>query len=416
MTIPKVEVLPIEEGATTDPLNVNKHTQRGGGLLENSLRKRGAFRSIASAGKGVKVPVVMAGNFTLEKAVSAGFTEVVNVHVTGNQIVNVVRDDIAPNSPEAIALGLEDNEIGKASYNPDLDILAAVMADPAMQALKAEDKILAGIVEGMGLKGKGKDAPPQIDRAGELQEKWQTASGQLWQLGNHRLLIGDCTVRENVERLMGGERADMVFTDPPYGMNLDTSNSNNVGNKDGWISKAKNYEPVIGDNADFSDELINTIFENFGYCKEIFIWGSDYFAELIPNRKQGSWVVWDKRASVENMKLTFSEFELCWSKEKHLREIARITWSGLLGTEQEFDHKRSHPTQKPTLLGEWFLSRYSKENNIIVDLYAGAGFSIIAAQNLSRRCYAMEISEKYGAVILERFASAFPAEEIKRLE
>jgi len=149
MTIPKVEVLPIEEGATTDPLNVNKHTQRGGGLLENSLRKRGAFRSIASAGKGVEIPVVMAGNFTLEKAVSAGFTEVVNVHVTGNQIVNVVRDDIAPNSPEAIALGLEDNEIGKASYNPDLDILAAVMADPAMQALKAEDKILSDIIEGM---------------------------------------------------------------------------------------------------------------------------------------------------------------------------------------------------------------------------------------------------------------------------
>jgi len=171
MTIPKVEVLPIEEGATTDPLNVNKHTQRGGGLLENSLRKRGAFRSIASAGKGVEIPVVMAGNFTLEKAVSAGFTEVVNVHVTGNQIVNVVRDDIAPNSPEAIALGLEDNEIGKASYNPDLDILAAVMADPAMQALKAEDKILAGIVEGMGSNAVPDFQPVGIDEQGRLDQK-----------------------------------------------------------------------------------------------------------------------------------------------------------------------------------------------------------------------------------------------------
>ena len=149
LTTPRIEVLPIEDGATPDPQNINKHTQRGGGLLENSLRKRGAFRSIASAGKGVKIPVVMAGNFTLEKAVTAGFTEIVNVHVTGNQIVNVVRDDIAPNSAEAIALGLEDNEIGKQSYNPDLDILAAVMADPAMQALKAEDKMLADIVEGM---------------------------------------------------------------------------------------------------------------------------------------------------------------------------------------------------------------------------------------------------------------------------
>ena len=148
--LPRVEVLPIAEAATTDPHNVNKHTQRGGGLLQNSLRKRGAFRSIASAGKGVSVPVVGAGNFTLENAVDAGFTEIVNVHVTGNQLVNVVRDDIVPGSPEFYALAIEDNEIGKQSYNPDIDILAAVMADPAMQALKAEDKMLADIVEGMG--------------------------------------------------------------------------------------------------------------------------------------------------------------------------------------------------------------------------------------------------------------------------
>jgi hypothetical protein len=166
----KVDVKPIEEGATPDPNNINRHTQKGGGLLENSLRRRGAFRSIASAGKGVDVPVVMAGNFTLEKAIDAGFTEIVNVHVTGNQLVNVVRDDLEPGSAEAIALGLEDNEIGKQSYNPDLDILAAVMADPAMQALKAEDKILADIVEGMGKAVTGMDGfdfggLPDQDRA-----------------------------------------------------------------------------------------------------------------------------------------------------------------------------------------------------------------------------------------------------------
>lgn len=165
MSNPKIQVLPIEKGATLDPQNINKHTQRGGGLLENSLRKRGAFRSIASAGKGVDVPVVMAGNFTLEKAIDAGYTEIVNVHVTGNQIVNVVRDDLAPNSAEAIALGLEDNEIGKISYNPDIDILAAVMADPAMQALKAEDKMLADIVEGMGQAEKA--APKEFTSYGE---------------------------------------------------------------------------------------------------------------------------------------------------------------------------------------------------------------------------------------------------------
>jgi hypothetical protein len=159
MTVPRVEVLPIEQGATPDSQNVNKHTQRGGGLLENSLRKRGAFRSIASAGKDTNTPVVYAGNYTLQKAVEAGFTEIINVHVTGNQIVNVVRDDIAPGSAQAIALGLEDNEVGRISYNPDIDILAAVMADSAMQALRTEDKMLADIVEGM--------KPQQIDYAAE---------------------------------------------------------------------------------------------------------------------------------------------------------------------------------------------------------------------------------------------------------
>jgi len=86
---------------------------------------------------------------TLEIAATLGM-EIINVHTTGNQIVNVVRDDIAPGSAEFYAMGIEDNEVGKLSYNPDVDILAAVMADPAMQALKAEDKMLADIVEGMG--------------------------------------------------------------------------------------------------------------------------------------------------------------------------------------------------------------------------------------------------------------------------
>src|SRR5512146_1582327 len=144
----RVEVLPIEQGATPDPNNINKHTQRGGGLLENSLRKRGAFRSIASAGKDTDTPVVYAGNYTLEKAVAAGFKEVVNVHVSGDQLVNVVRDDLEPGSPEAIALGIEDNEIGKLSYAPDVDLLASLAAadDSILSAVRKSDKVFDGII------------------------------------------------------------------------------------------------------------------------------------------------------------------------------------------------------------------------------------------------------------------------------
>lgn len=153
MTSPKVEVLPIEQGATPDQANANKHTQRGSALVENSLRRRGAFRSIASAGKNTEIPVVYAGNLTLEKAVEAGFKRIINVHTTGGDLVNVVRDDVAPGSPEAVALGLEDNESAKQSYSPDLDIVAALAAgdDAVLSALRREDKVFGGMLEGMGL-------------------------------------------------------------------------------------------------------------------------------------------------------------------------------------------------------------------------------------------------------------------------
>jgi hypothetical protein len=144
----QVEVMPIEEAATMDLMNTNKHTQRGRGREENSLRKRGVFRPIAAAGKGVTVPVIGAGNQTFEIAANIGIKEAIVVHTRGDQIIINVRDDVAPNSPEFYALAIEDN--ATVDFNPDIEILAAVMADPAMQALKAEDKMLADIVEGMG--------------------------------------------------------------------------------------------------------------------------------------------------------------------------------------------------------------------------------------------------------------------------
>lgn len=159
MSNPRVEVKTLDD-LQPDPNNVNKHTVRGHTLVENSLRKRGAFRSVAAAGKGVDKPVVMAGNLTIEKARDAGFDEVIFVHTNGRQLVTVVRDDIEPGSAEAIALGLEDNESGKQSYNPDIDILAALAAgDNAVLAkLREEDKTFNDMIENMA-KDSGKIAP-----------------------------------------------------------------------------------------------------------------------------------------------------------------------------------------------------------------------------------------------------------------
>ena len=94
---------------------------------------------------------------------------------------------------------------------------------------------------------------------------------------------------------------------------------------------------------------------------------------------------------------------MCWSKNKHKRDIARIKWASIFGTEKEFDHKRYHPTQKPINLVVWFLERYSKTDNVIVDLYGGSGSTLIACEQLNRKCYMMELEPKYVDVIIARW-------------
>lgn len=246
------------------------------------------------------------------------------------------------------------------------------------------------------------------DEVPEVTDNPVSKLGEVYQLGRHRLMCGDSTKIEDVEKLMDGKKADMVFTDPPYGMDLDVKNSDNLGGKDGWKNKAKHYSKVIGDDKDYNP---THLFEMFPDVKEMFLWGFDYYAEFIPNRKEGSVIVWDKRAGVEDMKLTFSEFELCWSKGKHLREVFRVTWSGLLGTEQEFDHKRYHPTQKPIKLSRLFVDKFSKENELIIDLFLGSGSTLIACEQTNRICYGMEIDPKYCDVIRKRYAKFIGKEE-----
>lgn len=228
--------------------------------------------------------------------------------------------------------------------------------------------------------------------------------GDLWQLGRHRLMCGDITSAHAVEQLMDGQKADMVFTDPPYGMFLDT-------NYDGMFSKdtrhrktGKRFKPVEGDHEDFDPNFINTIFDAFDYCKEIFLWGADYYIELIRNRNSGSWVVWDKRCDEQMDKVVGNTFELCWSKAKHKRRVARILWSGCNGMQKDDAKKRLHPAQKPVELVKWFFDYYSMaDKRIVVDLFGGSGPTLIACEKTDKDCCMMEIEPTYCDIIITRW-------------
>ena len=222
--------------------------------------------------------------------------------------------------------------------------------------------------------------------------------GDIWQLGRHRLMCGDSTDKTTVERLMDGKKADMVFTDPPYGMNLDTDYSGMQGNG----RKGKKYDKVIGDNEDFSPLLITSIFENFD-CEEIFLWGVDYYFDLIPNFKDGSLIVWDKTLQTNGDAGYNSEFELLWSKTPHKKEVIHFNWFRYFGLSSQDIKTREHPTQKPLQVITPYIERHSKKNNIIVDVYGGSGSTLIACEQLDRTCYIMELDPKYCDVIVKRW-------------
>jgi len=245
----------------------------------------------------------------------------------------------------------------------------------------------------------------------ELPTEPKAKLGDLYQLGRHRLICGDSTDVNVIDRLMDGVKADMVFTDPPYGMNLDTDFSGMQNHldfaKEKGFTGGKKYEQ--GKVDEFHPEMIDAVLAID--ADEMFLWGADYFAELLPNKNDGSWIVWDKRANgnddiaedYSSDKMYGSCFELCWSKKKHKRDIARVKWAGVFGTEQEFDHKRYHPTQKPIKLAGWFLDRYSKEGQDIVDLFGGSGSTLIACEQLNRKCFMCELDPRYIDVIIERW-------------
>lgn len=372
-----------------DDKNFNKGTEYGKQLLGKSFAQFGAGRSILLD----KNNRIIAGNKATEEYGEQGGEKVIVVETDGKTLVAVKRTDIDLDSKRGRELALADNATQKADLEWDTEVVEAISKEWEIDA-----------------KAWGVEVPEELAQTEVKEDDFDAGAdvesrckkGDIWQLGEHRLMCGDSTKAEDVEKLMNGEKADILFTDPPYGMGLDTDFSTMEG-----FSKGDKYKQ--GKVDDFDPKMIEIIFSL--NIPEVFLWSADYYAELIPNRNEGSWIMWDKRANgngndeedVQSDKMYGSCFELCWSKKKHKRDIARIKWAGLFGMEQEFDNKRWHPTQKPIALSAWFLSRYSKTADIVLDLFGGSGTTLIAAEQLGRTAYLMELDPHYCDVILARW-------------
>lgn len=227
--------------------------------------------------------------------------------------------------------------------------------------------------------------------------------GDLIEIGHHRLLCGDSTDSDAVARLMDGQKADMVFTDPPYGIKVVKSEM--VGADFGVAKKGKYSEVIADDTTDTAREFYDTCVA-LGMDRFI-IWGGNYFTDFLPF--SDSWLIWNKRGDT-GIRNTFADGEMAWCSFHTPIRIYNQLWNGMI-REGEKD-KRVHPTQKPIKMLSEIIEDHVK-GTLLFDGFLGSGSTMVAAHQLNRKCYGMELDPKYCQVIVDRMHKLDPSLEIK---
>jgi len=219
--------------------------------------------------------------------------------------------------------------------------------------------------------------------------------GDLIEIGEHRLLCGDSTDSDQVAKLMNGEKEISIYTDPPYGINLDGDNSKR-GKDTSLMKGGLNLHSFIDDSISYAVDAFN-ITRIFNCKKEVW-WGANYYCHSLP--QSNNWLVWDKRVE-EKMRNTNSDCELAYVIDGHNSvRIFRHLWNGLIKASEK-QERRVHPMQKPIALAQYCFTEYEMQG-VILDLFLGSGSTMVAAHQLNRKCYGMELDPKYCQVIIDR--------------
>ena len=279
--------------------------------------------------------------------------------------------------------------------------------------------------------------------------------GEVIELNNHRLLNGDATNCEDVNKLIGDCKVNLLLTDPPYGIDIVNIGGGQIGGQGGtairpfkereskWeqsavtnsnrqnhslgtvgtparpgftktskrgaqmnmeklespgIVQPRLYKPVIGDDKPFNPQHLLDL------NVPSIIFGANNFAHELPNNHK--WLVWFKKSSLEFERNNFSDVELCWTNFKGKASYFYWhSWSGMVraGDRREELAERVHPTQKPVGLLKQMIEEFTEPNDVILDLYGGGGSTLIACEATGRTCLIMELSKDYCDIIQKRY-------------
>ena len=331
---------------------------------------------------GFKVPIVIDKN----NVIVCGHTRYkASKKLKLDTVPCIIADDLTEEQIKAYRLA--DNKVSeKAEWDFDLlndelnDIFEFDMTDFGFEFENDEEKPTQEVIE---------------DEVPDVPEEPKAKMGDIWQLGRHRLMCGDSTDKEQVAKLMNGKKADMVFTDPPYGYNYQSN----------MRVKSEKFEVLMNDDKilDFMKPLKEV---NKGFIFVCTTWKvlNKWLPLFNEYYNLTNMIIWDKGGGgIGDLKHTFStdyEIILCSNNE---REITGKRIGSVWNIPKDNANEYIHATQKPVKLSATAIANTTNVNDSILDLFGGSGSTLMACEQLNRNCYMMELDPHYVDVIIARW-------------
>ena len=380
-----------------DDKNFNKHTEFGMSLLEKSLRENGAGRSILLD----KDNNIIAGNGIVEAAGQIGLENVKIVEATGDEIIAVKRTDISLNSHKGREMALADNATASADLEWDKDAIADEFDEDEAKGWGVD-------LDWNDIEEITEDEAPEVNES----EPADSELGKVYQLGEHRLMCGDSTDAGSVAILMDGQKADIAFSSPPYNAGstpseLKMGKTSKYENDDDNKSESEyrqflnNYLQNCFDNSEYTFMNIQSLSNNKRALLGVMYDKMGHYADTI---------IWDKinaqPAMANNVLNSRFEYVHIFS-DKANRAIGTIEFRGTIDNVVALPPQRSnefsgeHNATFSVDFVAWFIKNFAEES--VLDSFGGTGTTLIACEQLGRKCYMMELDPKYCDVIRKRY-------------